>query len=261
MENVGWTSDKLKKVGGGQRQLATPHLHHPVSLVRRPPLAVRYTRRHFGHVSRLSMILVVQDLRTQQKVWQRPPKPGEHWTVRPGVVVMKFGEQLEASKIHEYEWYYIDYNALKGDLKSASGPAVEDASGGKGKQKAKRPRREWTEDDEHRFVTKLEAELEKVHQKQMVKTDEIQRRIEGSDKLVKDVVDRLRERGTGDGPSEEEFMLLEEDVSNIIADVHDLAKFVQLNYTGFSKIIKKHDVRWRPRVVPRAFTDEMPHRK
>ena len=40
-------------------------------------------------------------------------------------------------------------------------------------------------------------------------------------------------------------MLLEEDLSEIIADVHDLAKFTQLNYTGFQKIIKKHDVRHR----------------
>lgn len=30
-------------------------------------------------------------------------------------------------------------------------------------------------------------------------------------------------------------------MSDVIADVHDLAKFVQLNYTGFQKIIKKHD--------------------
>lgn len=34
---------------------------------------------------------------------------------------------------------------------------------------------------------------------------------------------------------------LEVDLSDIIADVHDLARFVQLNYTGFQKIIKKHD--------------------
>jgi len=191
------------------------------------------------------MILIIEDLQTRKRIWQRPPEPGEHWRARPGVVVMKFGEQLEASKISEYEWYYIDYNGLKDDLKSASGSVIQEAAGDKGKPKAKR--REWIEDDEHRFVTKLEAELEKVHQKQMVKTDEIQRRIEGSDKLVQDVVDRLRARGTGAGPSEEEFMLLEEDVSNIIADVHDLAKFVQVNYTGFSKIIKKHDVRLQPR--------------
>ena len=40
---------------------------------------------------------------------------------------------------------------------------------------------------------------------------------------------------------EEDFLLLEEDLSDIIADVHDLAKYTQLNYTGFQKIIKKHD--------------------
>ena len=45
-----------------------------------------------------------------------------------------------------------------------------------------------------------------------------------------------------ESPTEEDFELLEEDVSDIIADVHDLAKFTQLNYTGFQKIIKKHDV-------------------
>ena len=45
-----------------------------------------------------------------------------------------------------------------------------------------------------------------------------------------------------DGPTEEEFLLLEADINDIIADVHDLAKFTQLNYTGFQKIIKKHDV-------------------
>lgn len=48
--------------------------------------------------------------------------------------------------------------------------------------------------------------------------------------------------GEADVPTEEDFMLLEEDLSDIIADVHDLAKFTQLNYTGFQKIIKKHDV-------------------
>lgn len=35
--------------------------------------------------------------------------------------------------------------------------------------------------------------------------------------------------------------MLEADLSDIIADVHDLAKYTQLNYTGFQKIIKKHD--------------------
>lgn len=79
------------------------------------------------------------------------------------------------------------------------------------------------------------------------------RRIKTSEKEVNDVISRLDDRGperagqNGDGgsedvPTEEDFMLLEEDLSDIIADVHDLAKFTQLNYTGFQKIIKKHDV-------------------
>lgn len=79
------------------------------------------------------------------------------------------------------------------------------------------------------------------------------RRIRTSEKEVNEVISRLDNRrldtagqngdgGDGDVPTEEDFMLLEEDLSDIIADVHDLAKFTQLNYTGFQKIIKKHDV-------------------
>ncbi|POR33241.1 Vacuolar transporter chaperone 4 [Tolypocladium paradoxum] len=170
-------------------------------------------------------MLIAKDFRSQDNPW-KPTNAGK-FQARPGVVVMKFGEQLRSSVIREYQWYYIDYNGLKAELKNATGGA-----GGN----------EWTEDDETRFVGKLETELEKVHTKQQVKAMEISRRIAVSEREVKDVVNRLNERGLGEGgPSEEEFMLLEEDLSDIIADVHDLAKFVQLNYTGFYKIIKKHD--------------------
>jgi SPX domain protein involved in polyphosphate accumulation len=160
---------------------------------------------------------------------------------------MKFGEQLRSSVIREYQWYYIDYDGLKDDLKHASGAPLDSANGagGSSSKKARRlSKAEWTEDDEARFVEKLESELDKVHTKQQVKAVEISRRIQVSEREVRDVVNRLNERGPGqDGPSEEEFLLLEEDLSDIIADVHDLAKFVQVNYTGFYKIIKKHDVR------------------
>ncbi len=97
----------------------------------------------------------------------------------------------------------------------------------------------------------MDRELDKVYIKQQVKAIEINRRIASSEKEVNDVVARLDSRGpvgrdgadsNDDAPTEEEFMLLEADLSDIIADVHDLAKFVQLNYTGFQKIIKKHDV-------------------
>ncbi|KAK3694306.1 VTC domain-containing protein [Podospora appendiculata] len=188
-------------------------------------------------------MLIIEDLKTRKRSWahgRNRRHPG--WKPRPvapGLIVMKFGEQLRSSIIREYQWYYIDYDGLKDELKRRSGSATtpDDST-----RSSKISRREWSEDDESRFVGKLETELEKVHTKQQVKAMEISRRITVSEREVRDVVNRLNERGPGEeGPSEEEFMLLEEDLSDIIADVHDLAKFVQLNYTGFYKIIKKHD--------------------
>ncbi|GAB1310818.1 vacuolar transporter chaperone [Madurella fahalii] len=187
-------------------------------------------------------MLIIEDLKTRTQSWHstRSRTRNPNWRAPPGVIVMKFGEQLRSSVIREYQWYYIDYDGLKADLKRPSGssaPTADDST-----RSSKVLRREWTEEDESRFVGKLEAELDKVHTKQQVKAMEISRRIAVSEREVRDVVNRLNERGLGqDGPSEEEFMLLEEDLSDIIADVHDLAKFVQLNYTGFYKIIKKHD--------------------
>jgi SPX domain protein involved in polyphosphate accumulation len=104
----------------------------------------------------------------------------------------------------------------------------------------------------------LEAELDKVFTFQKVKSQEIVRRIKASEKEVEEVVNKQAqveaEKAAGREPAEgveeqleDDFMLLEEDLSDVIADVHDLAKFTQLNYTGFQKIIKKHDVWQTPR--------------
>ncbi|KAG8895923.1 vacuolar transporter chaperone, partial [Tulasnella sp. 403] len=40
---------------------------------------------------------------------------------------------------------------------------------------------------------------------------------------------------------EESFRELEEEVATLVADVHDLALYTKLNFTGFMKIVKKHD--------------------
>ncbi|KZF22342.1 SPX-domain-containing protein [Xylona heveae TC161] len=153
---------------------------------------------------------------------------------------MKFGQQLRTSLIRDYYYYYISYDDLKNSLKTpyVTEPTPSDPHP---------QRRAWTEDDEQRFVTELEGELDKVFTFQRVKSGEIVRRIKSSEKEVNEVLarqQRIIEGGARDGeeaPSEEDFMLLEEDLSDVIADVHDLAKFTQLNYTGFQKIIKKHD--------------------
>lgn len=41
---------------------------------------------------------------------------------------------------------------------------------------------------------------------------------------------------------EEQFLLLEEEVANLVADVHDLALYTKLNITGFMKILKVRSV-------------------
>tara|TARA_R110002003_G_scaffold391_2_gene19423 strand:- start:1495 stop:2004 length:510 start_codon:yes stop_codon:yes gene_type:complete len=124
----------------------------------------------------------------------------------------------------EWVFNYIDYEKLKSAL---------------------RVHHIWDEQSEQSFVEQLETELDKVYTFQRVKSGEIIRRIASSEKEVKDAVTRAQQQTPGqDSESvEEDFDLLEEDLSDIIADVHDLAKFTQLNYTGFQKIIKKHDVR------------------
>ncbi|KAF8477603.1 VTC domain-containing protein [Kalaharituber pfeilii] len=152
---------------------------------------------------------------------------------------MKFGTQLRQSLITNFEYHYIDYDRLKYELKSRLYPSGSPTP------------KKWTEQDEKAFVQLLEEELDKVFTFQKTKAVEIVRRIKVSEREVEEVVKQLDSRPParassssqpgGEGPTEEDFDLLEADLSDIIADVHDLAKFTQLNYTGFQKIIKKHD--------------------
>lgn len=143
---------------------------------------------------------------------------------------MKFGAQLRSSVIREYQWHYLDYDELKQMIKKG---------------------REWTEDDEAEFIKRLDEELEKVTIFKSVKSEELMRTIQTIDKDVHSIVARLddQDRVNQDNyheqpvPTEEEFMALEADLNVAVADVHDLDKFVSLNYTGFNKIVKKHDKR------------------
>ena len=99
----------------------------------------------------------------------------------------------------------------------------------------------WDETAEQAFVEQLEKELDKVYTFQRVKSEEIIRRIAASEKEVAEAVARARNDAAHAPAYDDDFAVLEEDLSDVIADVHDLAKFTQLNYTGFQKIIKKHD--------------------
>lgn len=144
----------------------------------------------------------------------------------------RFGQQLRQSLIKDYYWHYIDYDGLKDALKT---PFVNGKDG---------ERKSWTDEDEADFIKQLEGELDKVFTFQKLKSQEVVGRIRASDQEVTQVLDRQHQQNTSeetDTDLEEDFELLEQDLSDVIADVHHLAKYTQLNYTGFQKIIKKHD--------------------
>ncbi|GAA5799573.1 hypothetical protein HPULCUR_004989 [Helicostylum pulchrum] len=129
---------------------------------------------------------------------------------------MKFGHTLKTSLNPEWTSFYLDYDALKTLLKK------------------KLPQVDWREEDESKFVEQLEKELAKVYNFQRVKLSEITKHIERESQEVETLCNK-------ENPEEDEFTACEIELSRIIADVHDLAKFTRLNYTGFLKIIKKHD--------------------
>ncbi|KAI7860151.1 VTC domain-containing protein [Circinella umbellata] len=135
---------------------------------------------------------------------------------------MKFGHTLQTSLYPEWTFYYLAYDDLKRFLKKNS-----------------RGDQEWTEENESEFVERLEKELDKVYSFQRAKLEEINRRIESEAQEVEELCRK-------EAPEEDEFTASEMELGHIIADVHDLAKFTRLNYTGFLKIIKKHDkvTRW-----------------
>lgn len=135
---------------------------------------------------------------------------------------MKFGEHLRKALIRNYSFYYIDYDDLKHQMK----------------KHLKANDFVWTNEFEEEFLASLEAELDKVYSFTLVKNTEVNRRVKDAEKYVHQVVEALQ---TPNKPSEQDFDELEEELSDIIADVHDLAKFTRLNYTGFQKILKKHD--------------------
>ncbi|CAG8579306.1 6617_t:CDS:2 [Diversispora eburnea] len=129
---------------------------------------------------------------------------------------MKFGHHLKTSLYSEWTFHYLAYDELKSELKKRTRDG------------------QWNEQDEESFVELLEKDLDKVYTFQKDKSIEINRRIQNCEKEINDIKD-------SETTTEENFVTLEEELSLIIADVHDLAKFSRLNYTGFLKIIKKHD--------------------
>ncbi|KAM0750607.1 SPX-domain-containing protein [Meredithblackwellia eburnea MCA 4105] len=164
---------------------------------------------------------------------------------------MKFGATIKGAQYKDWSAHYVDYSGLKRYLKE--------------RQANKR----WDDEEEANFLRALAGELDKVVTFQEAKINdltltiaeyeaEVNRLIHGEEhpdgaSSVGRPRDNLEDSShhdhddgdsdTTDDAQEDRFIELEEDLANVIADVHDLGHFSHLNYTAFVKIVKKHDKR------------------
>ncbi|GAA6054074.1 hypothetical protein NBRC10513_006106 [Rhodotorula toruloides] len=168
---------------------------------------------------------------------------------------MKFGATIKDALYQDWQASYIDYGGLKRFIKD------------------RQAKHQWDDADEADFIKALASELDKVVKFQESKIAELTDKITNYESEVKDLIaaadaSHQPQRSNGDGEAEGEdgdveaggadddslsdtsddefedrFVDLEEDLANVIADVHDLGHFSHLNYTGFVKIVKKHDKR------------------
>lgn len=142
---------------------------------------------------------------------------------------MRFGKTLRTSVYPPWKDKYIDYAKLKNLLRE---------------DKSEDDDQEWTEEDENRFCEEiLNVQLEKVAQFQQEQFDALKHRVDVAFDKLKELAPPNTDQPTpkkGD-ISTGRLKELEEELDSITNEVKELKKFSNVNYTGFLKIVKKHD--------------------
>jgi SPX domain protein involved in polyphosphate accumulation len=136
---------------------------------------------------------------------------------------MRFGKTLRNSIYPPWKDHYIEYGKLKGMLREDD---EDDHS--------------WTEDDENKFCDEiLNTQVEKVADFQASTFKGLEDR---ANKAAEKLRDLAPEEGTKPGDiTTGRFKEIEEELDSIINETKELKKFSNINYTGFLKIVKKHD--------------------
>ncbi|KAK3315292.1 VTC domain-containing protein [Apodospora peruviana] len=143
---------------------------------------------------------------------------------------MRFGKTLRQSIHAPWKDKYIDYGKLKSILREDK-PDDEDEP--------------WTEEDENHFCDEIfNVQLEKVAQFQEEKVAELRQRVDAAfDKLRDLPPSKAEEDGKPNDhkPTTQWLKDLEAELDDITNEVKELQKYSNINYTGFLKIVKKHD--------------------
>ncbi|CAI4060955.1 vacuolar transporter chaperone SKDI_06G0630 [Saccharomyces kudriavzevii IFO 1802] len=129
---------------------------------------------------------------------------------------MLFGVKLANEVYPPWKASYIDYEGLKKFLKEDS---------------VKDKKSHWNDSDESRFVEELDKELEKVYGFQLKKYNNLMERLTHLEKQT---------------DSETAIKALDADafqrvLEELLSESSELDNFKRLNFTGFVKIVKKHD--------------------
>ncbi|KAK9478967.1 VTC domain-containing protein [Lipomyces japonicus] len=145
---------------------------------------------------------------------------------------MLFGVKLADEIYKPWSQSYIDYERLKRLLKDD-----DDNKPGSGSKSvaARHGPLTWTEKEESNFVTALDAELEKVYAFESHKYADLK------DKLA---AAEARIPAAQESNLNTDFTAFEKELDSILAEAQELERFTRLNYTGFFKIVKKHDRRY-----------------
>ena len=154
---------------------------------------------------------------------------------------MRFGKTLRDAVYAPWKDKYIDYTKLKALLHEDK---VDDDGAVP-----------WTEDDEKQFCDEIfNVQLEKVAQFQQERVDDLKQRVDAAfDKLKELAPTPTATEGEGEGGegapapppksdvSTASLRELEKELDDITNEVKELKKYSSINYTGFLKIVKKHD--------------------
>ncbi|KAL1850439.1 Phosphate metabolism transcription protein [Diaporthe australafricana] len=138
---------------------------------------------------------------------------------------MRFGKTLQSSFYQPWQDKYLDYPKLKGMLREDE--YEEDES--------------WTENDETRFSDEIfNVQLDKVTSFHEEKFKELKDRVDSAFEKLKELPTSENGQPRSDIATQR-LKELESELDAITNEVNELKRYSNINYTGFLKIVKKHD--------------------
>ncbi|KAK3192418.1 Phosphate metabolism transcription protein [Lecanicillium sp. MT-2017a] len=148
---------------------------------------------------------------------------------------MRFGQTLREAAQGPWKDKYIDYGKLQTLLREDKFDDDNEA---------------WTEEDENRFCEEIfNVQLEKVARFQQERVDALKQRADAAFDKLKELAPPAAEGQDGVAaalpPLSEEnaarLKELEAELDSIMDEIKALKRYSSINYTGFLKIVKKHD--------------------